>query len=348
MAYEAMRSRLPDHAFIHPQGKHDLADALRLAGEHRLAVLWLDDLEAYLGIGGLTPDALSPLLSAPGKHAVVLATMRAHQRASYSTRQVIGIQNDEGSALVLAGKVLALAYEVRAERQWSKAELDRASGIDDGRIGRALKHADEFGVAQYLTAAPDLFKRWQDSRGSAPEGQPRGVALVAAAVDARRAGYHRGIPLDVLRRLHEFYLGENKAHMRLEPWDEAVRWAASPLYSTSSLLMPDGEDQYIAFDYLGDAIDAAASAWELPLGVWDELISFVPAEDIMEVAWSAFYRNRPLIAETALQKAFSAGHYEAALDFASMMGQGTERADDVVAWLDRAINRAGGMSIPPW
>jgi hypothetical protein len=27
MAHEAMRSQLPDHVFIHPQGKHDLADA---------------------------------------------------------------------------------------------------------------------------------------------------------------------------------------------------------------------------------------------------------------------------------------------------------------------------------
>jgi hypothetical protein len=241
---------------------------------------------------------------------------------------------------------LALAHEVRVERQWSTAELERASDIDDGRIRRALEHAGEFGVAQYLTAAPDLFKLWQDNRGSAPEGQPRGVALVAAAVDTRRAGYHRGIALDVLRKLHEFYLGENKAHIRLEAWDEALRWATRPLYSTSSLLMPDGEDKYIAFDYLGDAIDAGPVR-ELPSGVWDELISFVPAEDIMEIAWSAFYRNRPLIAEMALQKAFSAGHYEAALDFAYMMGQATERVDDVVAWLDRAIKRTGGASIPP-
>ena len=346
MAYEAMRSRLPGHVFIHPQGKHDLADALQVAGQHRQGVLWLDNLESYLGIGGLTPDALTPLLSAPGRHTVVLATMRAHQRASYTQRQAAGIPTDEGSALVLAGKVLALAREVRVERQWSRAELDRAADSGDGRIGRALERAGEFGVAQYLAAAPELFRLWQDNRGSAPEGQPRGVALVAAAVDARRAGYHRGIPLDVLKRLHEFYLGESTAHIRLETWDEAVAWAMTPLYSTSSLLMPDGKDAYVAFDYLGDAVDGTLPVRELPPGVWDELISFVPADDVMEVAWSAFYRSRPVAAETALQKAFDAGHYEAALDFAYMMAEGTERADDVVAWLDRAISRADGTTIP--
>ena len=114
-----------------------------------------------------------------------------------------------------------------------------------------------------------------------------------------RKRYHRGIPLDALSRLHDYYLGENEAHIRLETWDKAVQWATKPLCSTSSLLMPDGKDMYIAFDYLADAIDGVAPARELPLEVWDELISFVPPEDIMEVAWSAFYRNRPLIAETA-------------------------------------------------
>jgi hypothetical protein len=111
--------------------------------------------------------------------------------------------------------------------------------------------------------------------------------------------------------------------------------------------MPDGEDAFVAFDYLGDAVDGVAPVRELPPGAWDELISFVPAADIVEVAWSAFLRGRPLTAEVALRKAFSAGHYEVALDFAYMMASGTERAHDVVAWLDLAINQPDSPDIPP-
>ena len=347
MAYEAMRSALPGHVFLQPAGKRDLPGVLQMAGQQRLSVVWLDDLEHYLGVDGLTPGMLSPLLAAHDRHTVVLATIRAHQKTQYSARQSAGAQGGEGEALRLAGQVLALAHEVPVERLWSPAEQDRAAGLKDGRILRALQHAGEFGVAQYLAAAPQLFREWQDARGSAPEGRPRGVALVAAAVDARRAGYHQPLPLKILRNLHQYYLTDAAAqHIRLESWKEALDWAEDPLLSTSSLLMPAGGKRYIAFDFLADAVDDAESAPQVPGAAWDKLIAFASAEDVIEVAWSAFLRSRPLIAERALRKAFEAGHYEVALDFAAMMGD-SEREEEVIAWLQQAVASAAKTGMPP-
>jgi eukaryotic-like serine/threonine-protein kinase len=347
MAYEAMRSALPGYLFIQPAGKQDLPGALQLAGQHRRSAIWLDDLERYLGVDGLTAGMLSPLLAAHARHTVILATMRAHQRARYSPRQASGVRCGEGHELRLAGQVLALAHEVRVERLWSRAEQDRAAALKDGRILRALQHADEFGVTQYLAAAPQLFREWRDAQGSAPEGRPRGVALVAAAVDTRRAGYQQPLSLEVLRELHECYLTDAAAqHIRLESWEEALLWATGPLQSTSSLLLPAGDDRYIAFDFLADAVDESEPARQLPAAVWDKLVDFVPAEDVIEVAWSAFLRSRPLIAERALQKAFEAGHYEAALDFASMMND-SEHQEQVITWLQQAVASAAKTGIAP-
>jgi hypothetical protein len=349
LAYEAMRSRLPGHMLIWPGNKPELPEALVLALDYRQAVVWLDDLEWYLGPDGLTPAMLSPVLAAPGHHVVVLATMRASQRASYSPWQGADGRGEEGRALSQAGKVLELAHEVRLDRMWTPAERDRAAQVADTRVARALEHADEFGVAQYLASAPQLLRRWQDARGSAPEGNPRGFALVAAATDARRAGYHRSLPADALRRLHEIYLRQRAdRYARLEPWEEALSWATRAAFGTSSLLLPDGEDHYIAFDYLADAVDAAAPIPDIPVAMWGELVSLIPADAAIDVAWMAFSRSRPLVAEAALRKALDAGHAQAALEFAYMT-YGTERSErpeEVLSWLERALTGADA-TLPP-
>jgi hypothetical protein len=343
LAYEAMRSRLPGHMLIWPGSKSELPEALALALDHRQSVVWLDDLEWYLGADGLTPAMLSRVLAVPGRHVVVLATMRASQRASYSPWQGADGRGEEGRVLSQAGKVLELAHEVRLDRMWTHAERDRAAQVADTRVARALEHADEFGVAQYLASAPQLFRRWQDARGSAPEGRPRGFALVAAATDARRAGYHRSLPADALRRLHEVYLRQHTGrYTRLELWEEALDWATRAAFGTSSLLLPDGEDHYIAFDYLADAVDAAVPIPDIPAAMWDELISLIPADAATDVAWMAFSRSRPAAAEAALRKALDAGHAQAALEFAYMEygTKGSERSEEVLSWLERALTGA--------
>ncbi|MFC4533524.1 hypothetical protein [Sphaerisporangium dianthi] len=346
-AYEAMRACLPHHVFVRPPSRQDLRAALQVAGRRRRSVVWLDDLELYLGFDGLVADMLTPLFADPRRHTVVLATMRSYERARYSPRSFSNATDKERHVLRLAGEVLSLAREIRLDRLWSPEERGRAAAApEDARLVKALGHADRFGVAQYLAAGPQLFQEWQDAWGSWPHGRPRGAALVTAAVDVRRAGHHLPLPIGFLRSLHEAYLTEpGRLDFRLESWEEALAWATEPLYSTSGLLMPSGDDHYVAFDYLPDAADEAASVPGVPPAAWEAIVAFVPPEDVIDVAWAAFLRNRPGVAEYALSKALDAGHYQAALDFSSFMHD-SDRDADVVSWLERAIAMAMAQGAP--
>ncbi|MEV1240195.1 hypothetical protein [Nonomuraea sp. NPDC049750] len=342
-AYEAMRACLPDHTFIRPVGKPDLPQALDLARRRSKSVIWLDDLDLYLGVDGLMAEMISPLIAAPDRHCVVLATMRSHERARYSPRASSGLSDSDRQAHRLAGAVLKQALEIRIERLWSPDERRAAADVDDHRIRQALEHGEQYGVSQYLAAGPQLFQEWLDAQGSWPEGRPRGAALVSAAVDVRRAGVQRPVPLSLLRELHEGYL---RPGVRPESWEQALDWATQPLHSTSSLLVPAEDEQYVAFDYLADALDEAQGLTGVPGQTWETVVSFVTASDVVEVGWSAYFRNRTDIAERALHQAFDAGLLEAALDFSHMMSS-AGRDEDVVSCLEQALARASESGAPP-
>jgi eukaryotic-like serine/threonine-protein kinase len=149
-------------------------------------------------------------------------------------------------------------------------------------VADAVRHAGEFGIAEYLAAAPQLLAERRDAW--APAMHPRAAAMVLAAVDARRAGVHRPLPPRVLLRMHEPYLrARGGERLRPEPAQTALEWATTPLYATSSLLLPAG-DGFLAFDYLIDGADKD----RVPPQALDALISFsTPQEslDIGELAW---------------------------------------------------------------
>ncbi|MER5381309.1 hypothetical protein ABT040_13645 [Streptomyces sp. NPDC002688] len=270
-AFEAMRACLPDHMFIRPRSRPGLRAAVAVAQREGCCVIWLDDLQGYLGNDGLTAQLLERLLGDGGRHVLVLATMRAQERARYFTD---GMSGDAGSTEIAREyrEVLDRATEIRIDRTWTSAELDRAQEFaSDPRIAAALEYCDQYGLAEYLAAGPRLLATWRD--GWAPGTQPRGAAIVAAAVDARRAGFYRCLTPEILRTLHEHYLDERGgARLRPESWEHAMVWATRAVYATSGLLVPDGPDGYVVFDYLPDVVDADPDAAPIPDTTWQELI----------------------------------------------------------------------------
>jgi hypothetical protein len=78
-AYEAMR-RLPGDRFVLIPTQRTSLRALRDAGmTFRDTVVWLNDLEGFLGPGGLDTGVLHWLVSDGGRLVVVLATMRSSE-----------------------------------------------------------------------------------------------------------------------------------------------------------------------------------------------------------------------------------------------------------------------------
>lgn len=355
LAYEMMRACLPRHHCVQPAGPDALPAALVAAQRHRPSVLWLDDLERYLGLGGLTRADLAGLV---GPRCLVLATMRAHERDDLSARHDPRRDSVDRQAARSGREVLAaVGREIRLDRRWSESELDRARALaHDVRIARALTGAGGHGLAEVMAAGPQLLTEWRDARSAASRaprdgrsaGDPRGAALVAAAVDVRRAGYHRPVPISVLRELHTEYLRElGGAALRPRSWAEALAWATQPLHATSSLLHPAGSGCYLAFDYLVDAVASDGSAPPIPAVTWRALADFADPADLVEVIWQASVAGRVDDVPGAVRRALAAGEYLAAAEMASCLGEAGHEPR-AVALFEEIIERAGSSgTVPP-
>lgn len=325
LAYEAMRATLPSHVCVCPDGPDTLRAALEAAEVNRPSVLWLDDLDRYLGVGGLTRTDVT------GANTLVLATMRTQEREHLSHRHDV-TRDHLDRRLARAGRELldAVTTEVHLDRMWSGQELSAAAHTPDPRISRAVMAADRHGIAEQLAAGPDLARELRD----AWDTHARGAALVTAAIDVRRAGCHRPTPLDVLRPLHESYL---KPGTRPEPWEEALAWATQPLHATSSLLEPVA-DGYLAFDYLLDRTEP------IPDAVWTAIVEFVSPIELLEVAETAAFNGRHDYLRAALTKAMDHREFMVAAILANtlgMIGFNTEAADSLT---DIAAMAAGTVS----
>lgn len=339
-AFEAMRACLPEYVFIRPAGRAAVPVMLEAARRERRSVLWLDDLERYLGAGGLTAGQLAALLADGKRQVVVLATMRAQERARFSPRNSLG--SDPGAAEVARSglEVLEMATEIRLERTWTPPELDRARQLaGDERISAALKHADRFGLAEFIAAGPQLLADWRD--GWAPGTHPRGAAVVATAVDALRAGYRGPLPGSLLRELHEHYLrARGGAALRPEGWEEALGWATEPLQATSSLLSRDEEGRYEAFGYLPDAVDSSPDPVPVPDVTWRTLIGAADLHQADDIGWAAYSCASWAHARDAFRKAVDGGYWPAAIGLSACAGEVFGSAQEAAEILRSAIAAA--------
>jgi hypothetical protein len=142
-----------------------LAAAIVVAKQKRRSVLWLDDLDEYLGADSLTRSDLDDLVH----HVVVLASLRAHLRDEFSARYDPGRPAGERMTARAGREVLdAVTAEIRLDRTWSPTEVDAARASSDPRIAQAVSVADKHGVAETMTAGPALLRDWHDAWAATP------------------------------------------------------------------------------------------------------------------------------------------------------------------------------------
>jgi len=296
--YEAMRTHLPSYRVIQPTGREALRTAVARTMTTPRSVLWLDDLERFLGSDGLNGTMVDGVLAASGRDRFILATIRSEENAKYSGRSTLDSAEIGREALRHGWDVLRSAIHVHLPRSWSRDELDRASKFrTDPRVSDALFHT-QFGLAEYLAAGPQLLAEWRDAW--APGTHPRAAALILAAIDARRVGIHRPLTLSILQQLHKHYLHERGgALLRPEPLDAAIAWAITPLHATSSLLLPAGTDKYLAFDYLIDG----APRLPVPFKALDDFIDYSTPDEALELGYAAWRWLRHEQADRAFRRA---------------------------------------------
>ncbi|MCF3963919.1 tetratricopeptide repeat protein [Streptomyces fuscigenes] len=325
-AFEAVRLVLPDHMFACPADRDALASVLPLALESERCVVWLDDLERFLGPGGVTVPTLTRLLH--GRSRCVVATMRSQELELYGDHEETGQLSADREVWRTGRDVVRQAHRVRLDRPWSDGEHERARAYTrDPRIARALGTRGAFGVAETLAAGPELALRWRNAW--APGLHPRAASLVAVAVDARRAGIHRPLTAALLRRLHQHHLNlRGGAALRPEPFADGLVWSQQPAHpnGASSMLIGDGEGRYWAFDYLVDLPELGP----IPDGVWDGLLDAATDGETFDMGQTALASYQYDRAKTAFTRAFAAGIANADLALAettARMGHPAEAAD---------------------
>ncbi|WP_159029564.1 hypothetical protein [Streptomyces qaidamensis] len=303
-AFEAIRLLHPDHHFVAPSTREAVAVLLDDWEAADGCVVWLDDLERFLGPGGLTTSALHRLLISD-RQVLVLATMRSHEYDRYRDRAEMEASGPAQEIWRQGRAVLRQAQVVHVDRRWTDTERERARAVTtDPRLVRALAGDQRFGVAELLAAGPELLEGWQHAW--VPGHHPRGAALVAAAVDARRAGYHGPLPVEVLKQLHEGYLvRRGGTELRPESFPEALTWALTPTVpaGANSLLLGDAEHGLLAFDYLIDLPVQDA----IPEAVWVAVMDLASPHEAYTIACNFYLSGNFTLALPALRRAAEAG-----------------------------------------
>ncbi|MEU7108213.1 hypothetical protein ABZ951_24685 [Streptomyces sp. NPDC046215] len=330
-AYEAMTAVLPDHLLVVPRHVTEVPEAVsavtRSAKAGERCVLWLNDMERYLGPEGMDLHGVRALRTAK---ATVLGTMRTRMHQQFP---------DDG--------LVQLAETFQVERLWSPPELDRAREElyenRDPRLRLALDQAADFGVAETLATGPQLWQRLCGA--SVVNGNPRGAALVWAAIDLALAGLTDPLPAELLEELHEDYLpGRNKQLLCPEPLDEALAWATTPPDAVTRLLIPDGPGLR-AFDYLLDAhLRASGTSPDfIPERVWETALRVgTERRQRFDIALAAHANERIDISRRALRPLADAG------DVDGLRGLGVlcEREDraEAAQWLQLACDAGDVLS----
>ncbi len=307
-AFEAMTATVADHVLICPASREAIAAAVGRAAQARQCVLWLDDLESYLGIGGLTAAQVGRLASRDRHHRVIIATLRAAEQARILTGGASGDETPR-QALRESRQVLEQAHLIRVSRMFNSLELERARACDwDPRIAEALAHSGAYGIAEYLAAGPELLRDWEDAHDSSAGPNTRGAALVAAAIDIRRAGHTSPIPRGLLDQVHELYL-DDPGHVRnpREPPADAWAWATRQRRATTALLQPAADDCVEVFDYLVDTIERRTPpGGHVPEAVVRAAVDSGDPADVDSLATMAYAQGRYALAEHAYRRAYQA------------------------------------------
>jgi hypothetical protein len=300
-AYEAMRDVLPGHVFIAPAGPGGVEAAVAEARTRRDCVLWLDGLELFLGPeSGLTSKAVAELLAEEGRHRVVLATLRAAEESRIAVAA--------GGQLMYGGQAVLdqVSHRIPVSRMFSAAELVRARQLagGDSRLAEALGHAGQYGIAEYLSSGPQLRIEWEDAWASGHH--PGAAALIAAAVDCRRAGFAAPLPRALLGELQQAYLdGHGGMRLRPEPLDRAWEWATKPRESGSSPLWPAGGGTVDVFDYLVDERAREPAVPPVPEATVRAALARAGPADAAIIGATAWHQGRAGLAETAFRQSYA-------------------------------------------
>ena len=305
-------------------------------------VIWLDETHNhYLHTPG-SPDGeslasgLRDLLHDPASALVlVLATMWD------STWDALTITpSDSGKDEHPRARSLLTGHGIRIPSAFTSNDdlmALRSAAASDPRLAEAMAQAADGEIIQYLAGVPVLLERYH----MAPDGAR---ALILAALDARRLGYSRELPLPLLEASAHGYLSDaqwqrvacqpdwlTRALAYTEAESRGVRGPLTRIHSRPGM-SPPNQTRCILADYLERHIGASRRVTAAPAILWEALLSHhASIVDLIALAHAAYRRGLLRLACRFYSVAARIGYVSAYRDVAAIL-EAAGRADEALEW----------------
>jgi tetratricopeptide (TPR) repeat protein len=316
LAYEVLRRAYDDwHVWI-PERPDGLATLLSDAVPQH-AVVWLDDLEAFLRAE--KPLRLSWLTLLQEAGCRIIATIRDSE---YETFAPIGEVRSPQWA------VLQRFVQVRLDEDQS--ERDRlAEAVGDERLAAGIRR---YGIGEYVGGGYLAIDRYNTGKAT----HRLAIAILRVAVDWRRLGFDV-IPESTLLVIAQAYLPAKIGEPIKEDTYAALDWASAEIGGGIRLLEP-ANGGWRAFDYLLDHLTELNAP--IPEPTWNAAIRAVDgSERAFTLARRAYDAHRRMDAVELLRQA--AGTLaEAGFALGVVLGE-LGRPSEAVAVYDEVLERYG-------
>lgn len=307
-------------------------------------VVWLNEAQHYLGVGGGLGEriaaALHALLTDPARGPVlVLGTLWPEYATVYTALPRPGGEDPHPRVReLLAGRQIALpdSFDTAAT-----AAAKALASAGDRQLAHALKHMGDGRLAQFLAGAPELVRHYETA-------SPPAQALLHAAMDARRLGVGLHLPVTFLEHAATDYLTDDEYDTLDDNWREqalaeatqAVHGNLAPLRRIrprpAQPLTQQGStvqgSVYRLADYLEQHGRDIRKLMCPPASFWKAAHDHLAQPDISPLAYAAEARHRTYWAYHLWQKAADAGSTEALARLAGLReGVGDREGADRLA-----------------
>lgn len=338
-AYEGLLRNFADSQILVPT---DRPGALRVLNQLEQpiwkadagpVILWLDDIERYLGGSNGLDSAFLDELDRTESPLRIVGTLTSQRRDNFL--------NAAGEAGRATRVVIQASCQVWMEPRLTDQEYTEAQALyPDLEVDRAF--------AEQLVAAPMLRRKYYDGRQSYPVGW----SIVQVAVDWRRVGLTRPVDEAELRQLYPIHLIERSD---IDPDDElfsaGLRWAREPVAAQASLLRritANGDRKFAIFDYIVALADGQgdAAARPIPDQFWYSVQKLAGPLEMVDIGTTALSRGNYSAARAAFEAAIQTGDPVAGALAANELGlrlEIEEQDDEVAEKLYRQAMASGSF-----
>lgn len=267
LATESILKTHPRYRIWRPTSGRAVTELIANGNSLHRCIVWLDDLERFLGADGVTPIHLEAL--AAGEN-VIVGTIRGSA--------LEGLAPDK-DAKPLGSEVPRWFGEPVWVRGWSADEIDAALERDVPPVSRDEVRA--YGLGPYLGGAPWIRERLEIGQ---TEGS-HGFQVVRALAQVRRCGLQSGVPRESLAlavRAVEPQLELNEAQIA-----DALHWAEGstggslsaikPLAAGTRLSVPD-----IVLEYFEERAQVPSTE------VWKVAIEAASDDELVDIGEAAY------------------------------------------------------------